>query len=461
MASGEALPLEAIVLIDVAIVLLAGAAMARCVRRLHQPPVIAEIAVGILLGPSLLGLLPGDLPARIFPDEARPLLGAISQVGLVLFMFLAGWELDLTRLRGRGRAVGALAALAMAVPFALGAGAAALLYSSQSSQEVGTGTFVFYVGTAFSITAFPVLARIIRDSGLSTSRVGTLAMACAAIGDVVAWCVLVLVVAVAGAGGTGEFFFVVALTVAYGLVMAFVVRPLLARVLLRGPGRSERGTLLVLIVSGVFVSSFVTSWIGIHAIFGAFAFGLVMPRRRAPELHHQVEAPIEKVSALLLPVFFVVTGLSVDIGALGSSGLLALALIVVTAVVGKFAGAALPARLAGLGWREATAFGALMNTRGLTELVILGIGRELGLISAQMFTMMVVMALVTTAMAGPLLRLLGMSAHPRERGAGRAPEEGAPEESAAEGVVGAGASVAVAAGGRSEGAEAAPGPRPA
>ncbi|MFD4630164.1 cation:proton antiporter [Streptomyces sp. NPDC058284] len=447
MATGKALPLEAIVLIDVAIVLLAGAAMARLARRLHQPPVVAEIAAGLLLGPSLLGLLPGDLPARVFPADARPLLGAVAQVGLVLFMFLAGWELDLTRLRGRGRAVGAVAALAMAVPFALGAGAAALLYSTRAGPGVGGGTFVLYLGTAFSITAFPVLARIIHDGGLTTSRAGTLAMACAAIGDVAAWCVLVLVAAVAGTGGSGEFFLVLALTAGYGIVMAFGVRPLLAR-LLRGAVRAERSTLLVLIVSGVFVSAFVTSWIGIHAIFGAFAFGLAMPRRRAAELHHLLEVPLEKVSALLLPVFFVVTGLSVDVRALGVCGLPALALIVVCAVAGKFAGAALPARVAGLGWREATAFGALMNTRGLTELVILQVGRELGLISAQMFTMMVVMALVTTAMAGPLLRALGMSAPAGGAGPERAPES-APD---------AQAGAAAAAGGPAENAEAAPGP---
>ncbi|MEV4944181.1 cation:proton antiporter [Streptomyces sp. NPDC053755] len=408
-AASTSVPLDAIVMADVAVVLLVGALMVALGRRLHQPPVVAEIAAGLMLGPSVLGLLPGDLPALIFPPEARPALSALAQVGLALFMFLAGWELDLGRLRGRTRSVGSTAVLAMAVPFAVGAGAAALLYRSTAPDGVGADIFVLYLATAFSITAFPVLARIIRDRGLGHTPVGTLAMACAAAGDVVAWCVLVLVVALAGAGGTGGFFTVLALTALYAAVMVFAVRPLLHRLLRpAAPGRPETGARLVLVVAGVLLSSYATSWIGIHAIFGAFAFGLVMPRPEEPRLRRRLAAPLEKTSSLLLPVFFVLTGLSVDIGDLGATGFLALLLVLTAAVVGKYAGAVIPARLSGMSWRDAGAFGTLMNTRGLTELVILGVGRELGLIGPQLFTMMVLMALVTTAMAGPLLRLLGV-----------------------------------------------------
>lgn len=423
MASADGLPLEAVVVADVAIVLLAGTAMVALSRRLRQPPVVAEIATGIMLGPSLLGLLPGDLPQRIFPDDARPMLSAIAQIGLLLFMFLAGWELDLSRLRGRGRAVGGMAGFSMAVPFLLGLGAAGVMFSRHAGDGVDASTFALYVGTAFSITAFPVLARIIRDGRLSETRVGTTAMACAAIGDVVAWCVLVLVVALAEAGGPGQFVQVVLLSVAYGLLMALLVRPLLTALLARSDRRGHAASLLVVIASGVFLSSYVTSWIGIHAIFGAFAFGLVMPRGTGPALARAVAAPMEKVAALLLPVFFIVTGLSVDIGALGWSGMWMLLLIVVTAVVGKFCGAALPARLSGMGWREASVFGALMNTRGLTEIVILDVGRQLGIIDNELFTMMVLMALVTTAMAGPFLHLARVapaSADPPDGGSAEA-----------------------------------------
>nr|AHA12088.1 Na/H exchanger [Streptomyces sp. CNH287] len=409
------LTLEAVVMADVAIVLLAGAAMIRLSRRMRQPPVVAEIATGIMLGPSVLGLLPGDLPGRIFPDDARPMLSVIAQVGLLLFMFLAGWELDLTRLRGRGKAVSTLAGLSMAVPFALGAGAAALLFTRHGGEDVHRSTFILYLSTAFAITAFPVLARIITDSGMSGTKVGTMAMACAAVGDVLAWCVLVLVIAVSEADGAGRFLVVIALTVAYGLVMACVVRPLL-RTLVGRAARSSRsaasGTFLALAASGVFLSSWVTSWIGIHAIFGAFAFGLAMPRTVSRDVHEHVAAPMSKVVALLLPVFFIVTGLTVDLGALDPSGLLVLLFLVAVAVVGKFAGAALPARAAGMSWREAGAFGVLMNTRGLTELVVLDVGRQLGVIDGDMFTMMVVLAVLTTAMAGPLLHLLGVTTVP-------------------------------------------------
>ncbi|MCF3131683.1 cation:proton antiporter domain-containing protein [Streptomyces olivochromogenes] len=407
--AAEGLPVEAIAMADVAIVLLAGRLFVRLSGRFRQPPVVAEIAIGIMLGPSLLGLLPGDLPGRIFPDEARPMLSAVSQVGLLLFMFLAGWEMDLGRLRGRGRSVGGMAGLSMAVPFLLGAGTAALLAGRYADSKRSTTAFVLFLSTAFAITAFPVLARIIKDSGLTGTRVGSTAMACAAVGDVLAWCVLVLVVAVSEAGGPGHFWTVLGLTAAYGLVMGIAVRRLLRFMIGRSPRAASGANLLVLIASGVFLSAWVTSWIGIHAIFGAFAFGLVMPRESREDLHRRVAMPLGGVVALLLPVFFIVTGLSVDVGVLGLAGLAYLGLILCTAIVGKYAGTVLPARMSGMSWREAGAFGTLMNTRGLTEIVMLDIGRQLGVIDTEMFSMMVIMALVTTAMAGPLLHRLGIT----------------------------------------------------
>ncbi|GAA3854930.1 cation:proton antiporter [Streptomyces sedi] len=408
MSLAESLPTESVVMADLAIVLLLSAAVVPLARRLRQPPVVGEIAVGIALGPSVLGLLPGDLPGLLFPDDARPLLSAIAQLGLLLFMFLAGWELDLARLRGRGRAVGTMAGLSMVVPFLLGLGVAGWLHSSYAGDGVSPGTFALYLGTAFAITAFPVLARVIRDGGLSRTRVGGTAMACAAIGDVIAWCVLALVVALVESGGGrggAETLRVVGLTALYGLLLGALVRPLLRRAAARG-WFAARGTVLALVVAGVLLSSVATTWIGVHAIFGAFAFGLVMPRDLAPSQRELLEPPLERVSGLLLPVFFVVTGLTVDIGALGPADTAVLALVVAVAVVGKLVGAALPARALGMGWREATVFGALMNTRGLTELVVLEIGRQLGVISSELFTMMVLMALLTTAMAGPVIHRL-------------------------------------------------------
>ncbi|MBL1068714.1 cation:proton antiporter [Streptomyces sp. 7-21] len=418
MAAGPGdLPLEAVVMADIALVLMAVTAVVRLTGRLRQPPVIAEIVTGLLLGPSVLGLLPGELPDRLFPQDARPLLSAVAQFGLLLFMFLAGWEMDLTRLRGRRGAVTGLAALAMGVPFAAGLAAAALLYGRHAGGGTSATVFALYLATAFSITAFPVLARVITDSRLTGTRVGTVAMACAAAGDVLAWCALVLVVALSEATGPGRFLAVLGLTAAYGLVMLIAVRPALRALMRRAHTRAYSGSLLTVIASGVLLSAYATSWIGVHAIFGAFAFGLAMPRG-LPEAHRrgahrQVAAPLQRVAALLLPVFFIVTGLSVDVGALGWSGAVALALVLVTAVAGKLAGAVLPARLTGMTWREATGFGVLMNTRGLTEIVILDIGRQLHVISAEMFTMMVVMALVTTAMAGPVLHALGLTPPPR------------------------------------------------
>lgn len=408
MAAADGVPVEAVVMADVALVLLAGVVVAWVSRRLRQPPVVGEIAVGIMLGPSVLGLLGADLPEVIFPEAALPMLSSVAQIGLVVFMFLAGWEFDYARLRGGGRTVGTLAVLSMAVPFAVGAGTA-LLLRGYRPEDVSPGEFALFLGTALSITAFPVLARIIKDEGLSRKRVGTMAMACAAAGDVAAWCLLVMVVALADAGGSGSFVAILVWSGAYGAAMLLLVRPLLHRGVEYLVRKGDMGTALAVIVAGAFLSSFATSWVGIHAIFGAFAFGLIMPRQHAPAVLEQVRIPLERIAALFLPVFFIVTGLSVDIGTLGWAGFVALTLVMVAAVTGKFAGAAVPAKLSGMSWREAGAFGTLMNTRGLTEIVILGVGLEVGLIGGELFTILVLMALLTTVMAGPLLRLLRAS----------------------------------------------------
>ena len=404
--AADGVPLEIVVTANVAIVLIIAVLMVQVGRRLAQPPVVAEIAAGLMLGPSLLGLLPGDIPERIFPPGARPMLATVAEIGVLLFMFLVGWELDLSRLKGRKKALVPMAGMSMALPVALGGGAALLFFDRYRGQGADPEVFAFYLATAFSITAFPVLARIIRDTRLSKTTVGATALACAAIGDVVAWCVLVLLLAVADTRDAGRFFLVVAATIAFALVVGFIVRPLL-RVAVRRLGRREQaGALMVLIASGVFLCSFATSWIGVHAIFGAFVFGLVMPRDGGQRLHERVGVPLENVAMLLLPVFFIVTGLAVDVGSLGWSGAIVVLLVIVVAVVGKFVGAAIPARISGMSWRESSALGVLMNTRGLTELVILNVGIQRGIINGEMFTMMVIMALVTTAMAGPLLRVL-------------------------------------------------------
>lgn len=423
MTTAHVLPPAALVLVAVAVVLLAAAVMGRLGGRLHQPPAVAEMIAGIVLGPSVLGQLPGGLPGRIFTPAIVPLLNAIAQVGLALFMFLAGWELDLTILRGRRAATGSLAALAMAIPFALGAGTAAILYSRTAHGHVGAGVFVFYLAAAFSVTAFPVLARIIKDSRLTQTRVGTIAMACAALGDVAAWCVLALVVAVAVGGGAAGFARIIALTAGFGAFTALVVRPALRGWLRQVASRQlEAGAVPALVAAGALLSAYVTSWIGINIIFGAFAFGLAMPRRDLGELRQRICAPLENCARLLLPVFFILTGLSTDARTLGWAGLLILAVVVATAVTGKFAGAAIPARLSGMEWRESLGFGALMNARGLTELVFLSIGRDLGVISTRLFTVMVLMAVLTTATTGPLLRLLRLASQHGE--AGQLPEPG-------------------------------------
>ncbi len=396
---------SAFMLLGLACILLAGWLLGTLARRFKQPAVVGEVIAGIVLGPSVLGLLPGHLPDRLFPSDVRPLLSAVSQIGLALFMFMIGWEFEKRLLRPHGTLAGAVSASSIAVTFALGVGLSYFLYprhATVAGHHIAFSEFAAFMGAAMSVTAFPVLARILTDNRLTHTRAGTLALASAAADDLLAWCMLAYVSAMVASRGTGDFLQVLALSAGYLLVMFVAVRPLLNRAVRALADRGQTAALLALLASGAFVSAWATTWIGIHAIFGGFMFGLIMPRDTSKPVL-EVRKAMEHVSAVLLPVFFIVTGLGVDIGSLSVANFVELTAIVAVACVGKIAGTMTPARLLRLPWRESWALGLLMNTRGLTELVILNTGVALGVLDSRMFTMMVVMALITTAMAGPFL----------------------------------------------------------
>ncbi|MGE0029352.1 cation:proton antiporter [Pseudonocardia sp.] len=399
------------VLLDVAIVVAAARIMGQLFRRIGQPAVIGEIVAGIALGPTLLGALPGNLDTLLFPPDVRPYLSVIAQLGLALFMFIVGLEVDLSLIRGRGRAAGAIAGGSIALPFALGIGTAVLVYpwhSEVDGRPVPMLAFVLFLAVALSITALPVLARILTERGMQRTPIGVLALACAAIDDVLGWSLLAVVVAVAAGGDMAGVARILGLTLAFALVAFLVVRPLLAR-LVGWYDREGRLTpdMLAVILVGLFLSAWLTEIIGVHAIFGAFVFGAIMPRRGAAGLTRAILERLEQVSLLLLlPVFFVVAGLQVDVGSIGADGIWQLGLILVVAIVGKVIGGGVAARTQGMPRRSSTAIGLLMNTRGLTEIVILQVGVQLGLLGPAMFTIMVLMALVTTMMTGPLLKIV-------------------------------------------------------
>jgi Kef-type K+ transport system membrane component KefB len=373
-------------------------------RRMRQPMVIAEIVAGILLGPSLLGWVAPGLEAGIFPKESLSLLSMLSQVGLILFMFLVGLEFDAGMLRGRGHTSVVISHTSIIVPFALGAWIALYLYPRLSASTVPFSSFTLFMGAAMSITAFPVLARILVERRLLRSKVGAVTITCAAVDDVTAWCILAFVVAIVRVGSVGDAVRTTVLALLYVGTMLWFVRPLVRRLAARGANREGLSqnlvafTLLLLLLS-----SWATEIIGIHALFGAFIIGAIIPKENG--FAHLLADKLEDlVVVLLLPLFFAYSGLRTEVGLLDSASAWGMcALIVVVACVGKFGGSSVAAKLTGLRWREATALGILMNTRGLMELIVLNIGLDLGVISPTLFTMMVLMALVTTFMTSPLL----------------------------------------------------------
>ena len=392
-----------LLLLDLVIVLAAARLFGALARRLGQPPVIGEIVAGILLGPTLLGPLIGD---QLFGPEMRPPLQALANVGLVLFMFVVGLELDQKLVRGKGRIAVTVALGSTVVPFVLGC----VLALAIADEHVGgdrTLPFVLFMGAAMSATAFPVLARILTDRGMQRITLGGLALASAAVIDVLAWTVLAVVVGIAGAGDA-EGQWKVLLALPYALVMFLVVKPLLARLV---PAYEKAGRLtpgvLSLVLIGLIGSAWATEWMHVHFIFGAFVFGTVMPREGAERLNHEILERLEQLAVLLLlPMFFVVAGLNVNLRELDLSSLGTLAAILAVAIGGKLLGSYAAARTQRLPGRQSWTLAALLNTRGLTEIVILTVGLQKGVLDDELYSLMVVMALVTTAMTGPLVRRL-------------------------------------------------------
>src|SRR5215472_11715741 len=389
-----------LLLADLAIIILLARLLGAAARRLGQPPVIGEIIAGVLLGPTLFH---GNITSTLFPPGLIPPLSALANLGLVLFMFVVGYELDLRLLRGRERVAASVSICSIALPLTLGAGLGVWLAHQYHVHHVTI--FVFFIGTAMSVTAFPVLARILADRGLHRTRIGGLALASASIDDVFAWSILAVLVA-ATAGGDSQLRLVLA--PAYVAAIFLLVRPLLRKLaaVYQRQGRLTPSVLAAVLI-GLLLSSFATEWMGVKFIFGAFLFGVVMPRAGFASLRQDILEHLEQVSVLvLLPVFFVVAGLKVNLSGLGPSGLLQLSLILIVAVAGKFGGAFLGGRLARVRHRQAGVLAALMNTRGLTEVVVLSVGLQLKILTPPLYSLMIVMAIVTTAMAGPLLKAI-------------------------------------------------------
>ncbi|MEU5002605.1 cation:proton antiporter [Streptomyces sp. NPDC021622] len=396
----------AVVLLDIAVVVTAAGLFAGLARRLGQPPVIGEIVAGIALGPSLLGLLPGHLTETLFPGAERPILAVLGNVGLVLFMFVVGYEIDLRHLRKTRAAVATAAAGSLLLPLAAGVGVGFLLYPLHHdavADGVGRTAFVLFIGVALSITAFPVLARILTDFKLQRGRLGSFTTTCAAVTDVVAWALLTVVILLAVGGSWSDMALRAVGLVLFVTALALVVRPLLGKALATvAKKRSTGAAPLLLILVGLLLSAWVTTRLGFHPIFGAFAFGAAMPRDAVQAAAPEAPLHIEQTGRLFLPVFFVTTGLSVDVSGIGLSGLGQLVLVMVVACGAKFLGAAGGARLAGMDGRRSAAFGVLMNCRGLTELVVIQAGVSAGVLDQQLTTIMILMAVITTAMTAPL-----------------------------------------------------------
>lgn len=386
-------------------------------RKIGQPSVIGEIIAGIVLGPSLLGLYFPDFSMDLFPVESLGNLQFLSQIGLILFMFVIGMELDLKVLQNRAKDAIVISHASIVIPFALGIGLAYFVYFKFAPEGVAFLPFALFMGIALSITAFPVLARIVQERGIHKTKLGAIVITCAAADDITAWCLLAAVIAIVKAGTFVSSLYIIGLAVGYVFVMLFVVKPFLKKIgELYGTKSSLNKPVVAIFFLTLIISSYITEVIGIHALFGAFMTGVIMPD--ITKFRNLFIEKVEDVSViLLLPLFFVYTGLRTEIGLINDPYLWKVTgFIILVAVVGKFFGSALAAKFVGQSWRDSLTIGALMNTRGLMELIVLNIGLDLKVLTPEVFTMMVIMALVTTFMTGPTLNIINFIFKTKDEG---------------------------------------------
>ena len=393
-----------ILIVQICVILLATYLVGWLLGKVGQPQVVGEMVAGILLGPSLLGWIAPEFSAAIFPASSLGPLNLLSQLGLLLFMFMIGLELDTKKLRQLGHVAVVISHTSIIVPFVMGALLAMYLYPRVTDNSLPFTGFVLFMGAAMSVTAFPVLARILGERNLLGTGLGTLTIACAAVDDVTAWCLLAVIIAlVRSEVNQLPLWQMLPGLVAYLAVMLFVLQPLMKKLVARQDDAKRTEKVIAVVLVCMLASSWATEWLGIHALFGAFFAGVIMPKEDgfAEDVRRRFRVP---VVVLLIPLFFAFTGLRTSIGLISGSGMIVYCgLVFAVAVVGKFGGSTIAARVMGRPWREASAIGILMNTRGLIELVILNIGLDIGVLNRPLFSIMVLMAVGTTLMTTPVL----------------------------------------------------------
>jgi Kef-type K+ transport system membrane component KefB len=396
-----------IVIMQIAVILIFVNLIGYGLSKIKQPFVIGEIVAGILLGPSFLGRVFPAASHALFPKGSLDTLMILSQVGLILFMFTIGAELDLKAVRKRLSSVIFISQASMVIPFAIGLAAAYFLYDEFAPHNISLLSFSLFIGISMSITAFPVLARMVKERGISHTNVGMTALTCAAINDIEAWCLLAVVVAIVRTGSLASSYRTILLCVCYVLVMLLMVRPLLRMIVMKSDKKNVVGrSLMAIILVLLLLSSLLTESIGIHSLFGAFFAGLILPDNA--DLRKNIINSLGNVGlVLLLPLFFVISGLRTRVDMIGDShSLIICLLIILAAVAGKIGSTAMAARLTRHSLKDSLCIGALMNTRGLMELIVLNIGYELGVLSSGIFTILVLMALISTIMTFPILDLI-------------------------------------------------------